>query len=487
MRGQGGAGGGFVKTAAAGPAVRAAGADRGDLGSARRSAVPLYLAAARAPRLARRRPRAHRRGMVDPAGAAAAGSVGAIRDYYRVEDEEGRRFWLFRAGLPVERDRRSAAALVCARPVRLSPMPLPPKAFNKLARTIGSGSAGPPGKARTPVFGAGPAGSPGSGPVYAELQVTSNFSFLRGASHPDELVVTAAALGHARDRDHRPQQPRRHRARAPRGEDRRRSGSSSACRLDLRDGASLLAYPQDRAAYGRLTPAVDPRQAARAEGRMPSRLRRCRRAWRGADRHRLAAGPARERYAEHLRRPVARISPAAPISPPTISIAATTPAASPASRSRRQRPGCRSSPSTTCSTTPRAAAAAGCRDLHPRALHDRRGRLSPRRQCRAPSEAARGDGAAVPRPRGRGRAHARNRRALPVQPRRAALRIPRGAGPRRHDAAAASRRAHLGGRRRAVCKETLSSPPREEGTRVRGGCSDVRLLTPALSPKGGKR
>ena len=24
----------------------------------------------------------------------------AIRDYYRVEDEEGRRFWLFRAGLP---------------------------------------------------------------------------------------------------------------------------------------------------------------------------------------------------------------------------------------------------------------------------------------------------------------------------------------------------------------------------------------------------
>jgi protein ImuB len=27
-------------------------------------------------------------------------SPAAIRDYYRVEDEEGRRFWLFRAGLP---------------------------------------------------------------------------------------------------------------------------------------------------------------------------------------------------------------------------------------------------------------------------------------------------------------------------------------------------------------------------------------------------
>ncbi len=30
---------------------------------------------------------------------AASGAIDAIRDYYRVEDEEGRRFWLFRAGL----------------------------------------------------------------------------------------------------------------------------------------------------------------------------------------------------------------------------------------------------------------------------------------------------------------------------------------------------------------------------------------------------
>ena len=32
-------------------------------------------------------------------------------------------------------------------------------------------------------------------PRYAELQVATNFSFLRGASHPDELATTAAALG----------------------------------------------------------------------------------------------------------------------------------------------------------------------------------------------------------------------------------------------------------------------------------------------------
>ena len=32
---------------------------------------------------------------------------------------------------------------------------------------------------------------------YAELQAATNFSFLRGASHPEELVVEANALGMA--------------------------------------------------------------------------------------------------------------------------------------------------------------------------------------------------------------------------------------------------------------------------------------------------
>ena len=31
---------------------------------------------------------------------------------------------------------------------------------------------------------------------YAELDVTTNFSFLRGASHPDELMLQAARQGH---------------------------------------------------------------------------------------------------------------------------------------------------------------------------------------------------------------------------------------------------------------------------------------------------
>src|SRR5690606_40627472 len=33
-------------------------------------------------------------------------------------------------------------------------------------------------------------------PSYAELHCLSNFSFLRGASHPEELVETAHALGY---------------------------------------------------------------------------------------------------------------------------------------------------------------------------------------------------------------------------------------------------------------------------------------------------
>ncbi|MBV9376041.1 MAG: PHP domain-containing protein, partial [Alphaproteobacteria bacterium] len=93
---------------------------------------------------------------------------------------------------------------------------------------------------------------PEPAPRYAELQVTSNFSFLRGASHPDELVLTAAALGHQAvaitDRNSFAGIVRAHHAAKQVG-----IRLVVGCRLDLRDGTSLLAYPTDRAAYGRLT------------------------------------------------------------------------------------------------------------------------------------------------------------------------------------------------------------------------------------------
>jgi error-prone DNA polymerase len=88
---------------------------------------------------------------------------------------------------------------------------------------------------------------------YAELAVTSNFTFLTGASHPDELVAQAAALG----------------CRAVAIADtntlagivRAHAGAIEAdiqlvvgCRLALADppGIEVLVYPTDLASYGRL-------------------------------------------------------------------------------------------------------------------------------------------------------------------------------------------------------------------------------------------
>lgn len=35
-----------------------------------------------------------------------------------------------------------------------------------------------------------------SSPSYAELAATTNFSFLKGASHPEEMTAAALELGH---------------------------------------------------------------------------------------------------------------------------------------------------------------------------------------------------------------------------------------------------------------------------------------------------
>jgi error-prone DNA polymerase len=87
---------------------------------------------------------------------------------------------------------------------------------------------------------------------YAELQVTTNFSFLRGASHAHELVAQAVALGHeaiaVADRNTLAGVVRMHIAAKEAG-----LRLVVGARLDLRDGASLLAFPEDRAAYGRLS------------------------------------------------------------------------------------------------------------------------------------------------------------------------------------------------------------------------------------------
>jgi error-prone DNA polymerase len=87
---------------------------------------------------------------------------------------------------------------------------------------------------------------------YTELQITSNFSFLRGGSHPAELAEQAALLGYTEiavtDRNTLAGIVRAHAAAKANG-----IRLIPACRLDLLDGPSLLAYPTSRDAYGRLS------------------------------------------------------------------------------------------------------------------------------------------------------------------------------------------------------------------------------------------
>jgi error-prone DNA polymerase len=87
--------------------------------------------------------------------------------------------------------------------------------------------------------------------AYAELAVTTNFSFLRGASHPHEMVATADELGLAAigiaDRNSFAGV-----VRAYREAKNRKIKFLAGTRLVTTDGFEVIAYPTDRAAYGRL-------------------------------------------------------------------------------------------------------------------------------------------------------------------------------------------------------------------------------------------
>src|SRR5450755_3644927 len=87
---------------------------------------------------------------------------------------------------------------------------------------------------------------------YAELALTTNFSFLRGASHPEELVERATELGLAgigiADRNTLAGVVRAHVAAKE-----TRLRLAIGARLVFADGTpDVLLYPQNRTAYGRL-------------------------------------------------------------------------------------------------------------------------------------------------------------------------------------------------------------------------------------------
>jgi error-prone DNA polymerase len=88
--------------------------------------------------------------------------------------------------------------------------------------------------------------------VFAELGALTNFSFLEGASHPHEIVGKAKSLGHAAigvtDRNSFAGVVRAHVAAKEEG-----LRFIPGVRLCLEDGFDYLAWPTDRAAWGRLT------------------------------------------------------------------------------------------------------------------------------------------------------------------------------------------------------------------------------------------
>jgi len=112
--------------------------------------------------------------------------------------------------------------------------------------------------------------------MYAELQVTTNYSFLRSGSHPGELVLQAIDLGHTAigiaDRNTLAGVVRAYAAIKEYYEEHPTPPEKQikllvGARLETRDGYSLLAYPTDLEAYKRLSRllTVGNRRAAKGE------------------------------------------------------------------------------------------------------------------------------------------------------------------------------------------------------------------------------
>src|SRR6266849_7731031 len=126
----------------------------------------------------------------------------------------------------------------------------PPRLFLRCASNLGVAGTSP---ATTPVCDSKWFNMTGirTSIRYVELQCTSHFSFLRGASSCEELFEQAAKLGIEAlaivDRNSLAGIVRAHEAARTTG-----VRLIVGCRLDLADGPSVLVYPTDRAAYARL-------------------------------------------------------------------------------------------------------------------------------------------------------------------------------------------------------------------------------------------
>ena len=237
------------------------------------------------------------------------------------------------------------------------------------------------------------------------------------------------------------------------------------CRLDLRDGTSLLVYPTDRAAYSRLCRLLTAGKARAGKGA-------CWLDW--AD---VAA------HAEGL----------LAILLPEDDAPTCTASAWPSASARTWPSPCGAGPATPCAcaswpsrrrprasprrhrrrAVPRAAPprAAGRDGLHPRGLHDRRRRRPAGTLRRPPPARARRDGAAACRPSGGIRPRRRHRRTLHLLAVRAALPVPERDRAARRDGAAGAGAPRLGQHPRSLpgrpaAGRGQAAPPRAGADRL---------------------
>ena len=112
---------------------------------------------------------------------------------------------------------------------------------------------------------------------YVELHCKTNFSFLEGASHPDELVAQAARLGYAgmavTDRNSLAGAVRAHVAAKEVG-----LKLLIGAEITLVDASPILLWAMNRAGLWPALSTLDPWPSSGSQGRMSPRLRGCRRA-----------------------------------------------------------------------------------------------------------------------------------------------------------------------------------------------------------------
>ena len=294
--------------------------------------------------------------------------------------------------------------------------------------------------------------------AYAELAVTTNFSFLRGASHPQEMVATADELGcfaiGIADRNSF--------AGVVRAYDEAKNRKIKllvGTRLVTIDGFEVLAYPTDRAAYGRLCRLLTAGNLKAKKGECHLTFEDILGAQRRPDAHchyRREQCRSTSVFTERL----AALGPAAPgrtflagihyhrgDEPRRLGLLAEL----------GERVG---APLVAVNDVyyhapERRPLADVLTCVREKCTHRRSG-LAACRQRRAASENAGGNGAAVRPLSRRHRPHGRDRQRLPLLARRAEIRISRRAGAARQDRAAASGRSHLGGRARALPARQIS-------------------------------